>query len=76
MIWLFSFALFALAMLGLALGVMLGRKPIAGSCGGIGALGIEKECSICGGQPAKCAEFNEGKTAVKSPVQHYQATKG
>lgn len=76
MIWLFTFAFFTLAVLGLAVGVMFGRKPIAGSCGGIGVLGIDKECSICGGQPAKCAEFNEGKTSVNSAVQHYPATKG
>src|SRR3990167_9730997 len=34
----------------MAVGVMIGRKPIAGSCGGIANLGIEKECSICGGR--------------------------
>ena len=35
----------------MAVGVMMGRKPIAGSCGGIANLGIEKECSIFGCRP-------------------------
>lgn len=33
------------AMIGLmAVGVMLKRKPISGSCGGLGGVGIEKAC--------------------------------
>ncbi len=46
------------AMLGLvgmmAIGVILGRKPIAGSCGGLKAFGADSACEICGGNPAKC----------------------
>ena len=38
----------------MAVGVLLGRKPIAGSCGGMKALGMEMECEICGGDAAKC----------------------
>ena len=38
----------------MAVGVMLGRRPIAGSCGGMKALGMEMECEICGGDAAKC----------------------
>ena len=39
---------------GMAVGVMAGRKPIAGSCGGIANLGIEKSCGICGNDFTKC----------------------
>ncbi|MDO9616130.1 MAG: (Na+)-NQR maturation NqrM [Pseudomonas sp.] len=59
----------------MAVGVMMGRKPIAGSCGGIANLGIEKECSICGGSREKCEEINsdpQGKTAALA----YDASKG
>ncbi len=38
----------------MAVGVLFGRKPIAGSCGGMKALGMEMECEICGGDAAKC----------------------
>jgi uncharacterized protein len=39
---------------GMAVGVMFGRKPISGSCGGMKALGMNVECEICGGNPAAC----------------------
>lgn len=54
MIWLIVFAVMLLVVAGMAVGVIAGRKPIAGSCGGIAALGIEKECSFCGGKPENC----------------------
>ncbi|UAW98661.1 (Na+)-NQR maturation NqrM [Halopseudomonas nanhaiensis] len=59
MVWLLAFLLMALVVAGMAVGVMMGRKPIAGSCGGIGMLGIEKSCSICGGNPSKCQENSD-----------------
>jgi hypothetical protein len=37
--------LFGLAFVGLALGTVLGREPIRGSCGGLRRLGLEKDCS-------------------------------
>jgi len=39
---------------GMAVGVMFGRQPIKGSCGGMSAVGIDAECEICGGNPAQC----------------------
>ncbi len=39
---------------GMAIGVAFGRRPIAGSCGGLQALGIDAECEICGGNPDLC----------------------
>lgn len=61
MIWLVTFVVMLLAVGGLAIGVMLGRKPLAGSCGGIASLGIEKQCSLCGGNPQKCDELQQEK---------------
>jgi len=43
----------------MSVGVMFGRKPISGTCGGIGALGISSSCDICGGNTQKCKEENE-----------------
>ena len=60
----------------MAVGVIMGRKPIAGSCGGIANLGIEKECSICGGSREKCEEINrEQKGDVVDAKLAYDATK-
>lgn len=40
----------------MAIGVIMGRKPLSGSCGGLAAIGIDGKCDICGGNPAKCDE--------------------
>lgn len=49
---------FALLITAMAVGVLMGRKPISGSCGGVGAaLGeANYSCDICGGDPNKCDE--------------------
>lgn len=61
MTWIAVFVLMLLVVLGMSVGVIMGRKPIAGSCGGIANLGIEKECSICGGDRQKCVEVSAGE---------------
>jgi len=38
----------------MAVGVMFGRQPIKGSCGGMAALGMKDACDICGGDDQKC----------------------
>ncbi len=47
-----------LVALALSISVLAGRKPITGSCGGVGkALGDPNYvCELCGGDEAKCAE--------------------
>lgn len=47
---------FALVMAAMALGVIFSDKPIKGSCGGMGALGLDTACDICGGNPKTCEE--------------------
>lgn len=39
--FLVTFLVMALAIVGMAIGVIAGRKPIAGSCGGMNKMGIE-----------------------------------
>ncbi|HRP76004.1 MAG TPA: (Na+)-NQR maturation NqrM [Rhodocyclaceae bacterium] len=42
-IFITTFVIMGLAVLGMAVGVIAGRKPIAGSCGGLGKFGLECE---------------------------------
>ena len=39
-----AFVFFLAMVLAMAVGYMVQRKTISGSCGGLGALGIEKAC--------------------------------
>lgn len=51
---LLAFLIMLLLVAGMAVGVLFGRKPIAGSCGGMKALGMDMACEICGGDPDRC----------------------
>lgn len=75
MTWLIVFLVMLLVVFGMSIGVIMGRKPIAGSCGGIANLGIEKECSICGGSREKCDEVNALASAEADTELGYDATK-
>ena len=48
----------------MSVGVIFGRQPIAGSCGGMKALGMEMECEVCGGDPQMC----EKSPFLKAPA--------
>lgn len=72
--FLISAGIFGLVMVGMALGVIFGRPPIKGSCGGIGALGIDTACEICGGDAQRCEEQTRGGDAQsETPEQFYPA---
>jgi len=60
---LLAFIFMLLIVAGMSVGVMLGRKPIAGSCGGMKALGLDTECEVCGGDPKAC------ETADRRPMR-------
>ena len=70
----FFLALIVVAVLiaGMAVGVLLGRKPLAGSCGGMSALGMEVACDICGGDTAICEEV-QSEEKGNSGGQDYHA---
>ncbi|MCY1542088.1 (Na+)-NQR maturation NqrM [compost metagenome] len=75
MTWLIVFFTMLLVVSLMAIGVIMGRKPIAGSCGGIANLGIEKECSICGGSREKCEEVNRESSVSSADTLAHDATK-
>ena len=51
---LLSLAVVTLLVLMMSVGVIFGRKPISGSCGGMAAVGLKSDCDICGGDRNKC----------------------
>lgn len=61
-IMILTFVVLGTVILAMSVGVLMGRKPIAGSCGGMGAMGVETECDICGGNPNKCDEEQKKTT--------------
>ncbi|PIE39154.1 MAG: hypothetical protein CSA53_02970 [Gammaproteobacteria bacterium] len=66
-----SMLLTAVVIAAMAIGVIMGREPIKGSCGGMGALGIDTSCEICGGDPKRCDE--ETRDGTQAGVQFYKA---
>jgi hypothetical protein len=51
---LLTFLILLILLLGMSVGVIFGRKPIAGSCGGLQGLDPDRDCELCGGNPSKC----------------------
>ena len=44
-VFLLTFTLLAVVFIAMSIGYLVNKKSIAGSCGGLGALGIEKACN-------------------------------
>ena len=75
-IFFLTLGLLATIILIMSVGVIMGRKPIAGSCGGMSALGMEVECDICKGNPEVCETEQQKNQAVTNPADlGYDATK-
>jgi hypothetical protein len=74
MVFVISFLIFGLVVAAMAVGVLAGRAPIKGSCGGVGALGIDNTCELCGGDPRRCdEETRDGEVGRNNPGQYYPA---
>ncbi len=72
-----TFVVMLVLVAGMAIGVIMGREPIKGSCGGMAAIGMDTACDICGGNPVKCEEENQKQqnAAVSKGNQFYDAAK-
>jgi hypothetical protein len=51
-----SFVFLLIIVVAMAIGVIRGRAPISGSCGGLNRVGLGGPCEICGGDTNKCEE--------------------
>ncbi len=60
---LLTLLMMVLIMLAMAIGVILKKKPIKGSCGGLNAIGLEAECEICGNR-SRCKKRSTKKPAT------------
>ena len=60
MTFVLALLVFMMILAAMAVGVIFGRAPIKGSCGGLGAVGIDQECEICGGDPQRCDSNSDG----------------
>ncbi|MGB1092489.1 MAG: (Na+)-NQR maturation NqrM [Oceanobacter sp.] len=69
----FGAMLFIIAAM--AVGVMMGRKPISGSCGGMAAIGMDTACDVCGGDKKKCEKESIEAAKKSKDASFYDATK-
>lgn len=60
----------------MAVGVIFGRKPIAGSCGGVGAALADPDyvCDLCGNDPNKCKEESDKAAGTGRDGQFYDVS--
>lgn len=72
-----TFVVLLVVIVGASVGVLMGRKPIKGSCGGVGkAMGEQNYiCPVCGDDPNKCENENEKTAAAKTDDLSYELTK-
>lgn len=54
-----AFIVLVAVVLAMSVGVLNGRKPISGSCGGLNNLGADGVCELCGGRPEACDDLDQ-----------------
>ena len=72
-----GFIFTGLIIIAMSIGVIMGRKPIKGSCGGVGAALGEDDyiCEICGGDPDKCDNPDQTRNNEKSDLAYEAVTR-
>lgn len=63
-----AFIILMLVGAGMAIGVIFGRQPIKGSCGGLGAVGVKRACGckdVCENQTENDTSDGEKTQAVR-----------
>jgi len=70
-----SFVFLIFLIMIMAIGVIAGRKPISGSCGGMSAIGMENACDVCGGDKSRCDKESKQAAEASEGADFYDATK-
>lgn len=65
-----AIAAFLIFFVSMAVGLLLKGQPLKGSCGGVATLMGNDECQICGGNPNKCEEAQQSKSAVQTELAY------
>ena len=50
------FLVLMLIIAAMSVGVLFGKKPITGTCGGLANLEPGRECELCAGNASQCVE--------------------
>ena len=58
-LFLIVFSVMLILIAAMSVGVLMGKEPISGSCGGMSAQGMEVACDVCGGDKTKCENEDE-----------------
>lgn len=67
-----AFVFFIVVISIMSVGVLFGRSPIKGTCGGLNQLMGSQGCEICGGDTRKCDNATvQSSSSNNSLVQHY-----
>lgn len=68
------FAVLLFLVTAMSIGVLMGRKPLSGSCGGMSAVGMDGACDVCGGDMKKCEEESQKAAKKSSMAEFYDAS--
>ncbi len=69
-IFMITFGVFVLFFVFMAIGYIVQKKPLKGSCGGVATLMGDEFCQFCGNDPNKCESLSEDdKVALKHNQQ-------
>lgn len=68
------FIVMVLFVVFMSAGVLLGGKPVSGSCGGMSAVGMKGACDVCGGDDSKC-ESKKDPARQEAEDMFYDASK-
>lgn len=74
-VFILTFVMFLLIVLAMSIGWIVARKRVQGSCGGLAAVGVERECDceeVCDEHGGKLYQINEPDQAT-SPLDNSQS---